>query len=167
VHVIDLQEICFYMELEIEKKFLIDKGKWEMVPKPEATFYIQGYLHTDADLTVRVRFSDNKGFLTIKGKSKGITRPEYEFEIDRDKAIEMIEVLSKARVEKKRYEIVYKGKTWEVDEFLGKNEGLIMAEIELESEDESFEKPDWIGLEVTEDERYYNAYLAINSFSQW
>jgi CYTH domain-containing protein len=132
------------------------------------TRYRQGYLSTVKERTVRVRTIDDKGFLTIKGITVGATRSEYEYEIPAADADEMLDDLCEQPIiEKNRYEIPLAGVTWEVDEFLGVNDGLIVAEVELQSEDQSFPKPDWIGEEVTDDPKYFNANLIARPFSTW
>jgi len=155
------------MGLEIERKFLVDHEKWAMVGKPDGTRYRQGYLVDEAGKTIRVRAAGKKGFITIKGSTTGITRKEFEYEIPVEEAIQLIDGFAVSEVEKIRYRITFEGKLWEVDEFWGDNKGLLMAEIELKQEDEAFEKPDWITLEVSDDKRYYNSYLAKNPFKDW
>ncbi|MCX6269189.1 MAG: CYTH domain-containing protein [Bacteroidetes bacterium] len=153
--------------LEIERKFLVDKDKWSITSKPDGTSYIQGYLSIDDEKTVRVRVAGNSGFLTIKGKSETICHPEYEYAIPADDALELIRRYALSAVEKVRTRISFKNHVWEVDEFHGNNEGLLMAEIELESPEEVFEKPEWLREEVTGDPRYYNSRLSLNPFTQW
>ncbi|MFD2584645.1 CYTH domain-containing protein [Pedobacter vanadiisoli] len=155
------------MGKEIERKFLIDQQKWDNLGKPEGKLLRQGYLLTDKDKTIRVRATESKGFLTIKGQTIGATRSEYEYEIPVAEAIELLDNFSVSELSKTRYEITFKGKLWEVDVFLGDNKGLIVAEIELESEDETFDLPDWAGVEVTGEEKYYNANLTVRSFKDW
>ncbi|MEI7501032.1 MAG: CYTH domain-containing protein [Bacteroidota bacterium] len=155
------------MTMEIERKFLVDKEKWSLTIKPRGTSYIQGYLSIDEEKIVRVRVAGEKGFLTIKGLSETFSHPEYEYSIPPDDAIEMIMNYTASRVEKLRTRIRVGNHEWEVDEFHGDNEGLLMAEIELENPDELFEKPEWLGEEVTGDKRYYNAYLSLNPFRSW
>jgi len=155
------------MGLEIERKFLVDHEKWKKHKKREGTHYRQGYLLDQANSTIRVRSAGKKGFITIKGSTSGISRKEFEYSIPVKEAIELIDGFAKSEVEKIRYRIRYKGKLWEVDEFLGDNDGLIMAEIELQSEDEAFEKPTWITREVSDDKRYYNSYLSKKPFKTW
>jgi len=129
----------------------------------------QGYLTSSADgMTVRVRRIGDKGFLTIKGPSTGISRPELEYEIPVDEADHMLGHFCGDRiVSKTRYVVRLDGLPWEIDEFSGRNQGLILAEIELESVDQRFEKPDWLGEEVSSDSRYYNAALAVNPHCEW
>ena len=155
------------MKQEIERKFLVDDDKWNKLEKPVGKQLSQGYLTSGASTTIRVRTAGDKGFLTIKGKTVGISRPEYEYEIPRAEANELLDNFAITNLSKIRYEIEYAGKLWEVDVFKGDNEGLIVAEIELESEDELFEKPGWITEEVTDDKRYYNSRLAETPFKNW
>jgi CYTH domain-containing protein len=151
---------------EIERKFLVAGEDWRALAR--GTRYRQGYLSTVKERTVRVRTIDDKGFLTIKGITVGATRSEYEYEIPAADADEMLDDLCEQPIiEKNRYEIPLAGVTWEVDEFLGVNDGLIVAEVELQSEDQSFPKPDWIGEEVTDDPKYFNANLIARPFSTW
>ncbi len=154
------------MAKEIERKFLVTGEDWRAMA--QGTRYRQGYLSTVKERTVRVRTIDDKGFLTVKGVSLGATRSEYEYEIPAADADEMLDDLcEKPIIEKNRYKIPIGDVTWEVDEFLGVNDGLIVAEVELRSEDQSFPKPDWIGDEVTGDPRYFNANLIARPFSTW
>ncbi|MGW8194755.1 MAG: CYTH domain-containing protein, partial [Desulforhopalus sp.] len=149
------------MGTEIEKKFLLANNDWRELAS--GTPYCQGYLNREKGLTVRVRIIDDRGVLTIKGPSQGASRQEFEYEIPVDEAREMLEKFClKPFIEKTRYKIEYAGFTWEVDEFKGDNEGLAFAEIELDEEGQDFEKPPWIGTEVTGDSRYYNANLVHN-----
>lgn len=157
----------FIMGKEIERKFLVKYNEWGQVIKPEGLHYRQGYLLADTNKTIRVRVTSKKGFLTIKGLSVGATRPEYEYEISINDANELLDSFSISELTKIRYKIPYKNKTWEVDEFLGNNTGLIIAEIELKSEEESFDIPSWIDKEVTGDEKYYNSNLTIFPYRNW
>jgi len=157
------------MGVEIERKFLVDHPKWEEVDKPGGTHYRQGYILANSGRTVRVRVSDTKAFLNLKSKSgsSNTSRAEYEYEIPLAEGLEILEKFTRSGTEKIRYEIPFAGKVWEVDVFSGDNEGLIVAEIELESEDEPFEKPDWVTIEVTDDGRYTNAALSKHPFKDW
>lgn len=151
------------MGIEIERKFLVKKELWQALEKPEGTHYRQGYLMNSDDRVVRVRIAGDQGFLTIKGASEGISRREYEYEIPKADAVDMLDRFRPEGTEKIRYCIPEdSGLVWEVDEFLGANEGLIVAEIELVAEEQSFTKPEWIDQEVTYDERYANSNLALN-----
>ena len=135
---------------------------------PRVPTYRQGYLNSAKERTVRVRTAEDKAFLTIKGLTVGATRAEYEYEIPFDEGKAMLDALAeKPLIEKKRYKIPAGGLTWEIDEFLGDNAGLIVAEVELKSEDQAFERPLWLGDEVTGDPRYYNANLIKKPFTRW
>jgi CYTH domain-containing protein len=151
--------------LEIERKFLVDSSKW--APADEGTLITQAYLGLDPAPTVRIRIAGNKAYLTIKGRSKSISRPEFEYEIPVKDAKELLKLAISEPVEKTRYEIWYKGFLWEIDVFAGKNKGLIMAEIELDAEDQKFESPDWILQEVSADRRFYNSYLSGHPYQEW
>ncbi len=154
------------MAKEIERKFLVASEDCRALAR--GTRYRQGYLSTVKERTVRVRTIDEKGFLTVKGVTVGATRSEYEYEIPAADADEMLnDLCEKPIIEKNRYKIPLGGVTWEVDEFLGVNDGLIVAEVELQSEDQYFPKPDWIGEEVTSDPKYFNANLIARPFSTW
>ncbi|NQT68687.1 MAG: CYTH domain-containing protein [Desulfobacteraceae bacterium] len=153
------------MALEIERKFLVNNGTWR---KEQGVMYRQGYLNSVKERTVRVRIIGDKGYLTVKGISRGAVRAEYEYEIPGVEAEAMLDDLcEKPLIEKMRCKIAYKGFVWEVDEFCGENQGLIVAEVELESEDQKFEKPEWIGEEVTADPRYLNANLIHHPYCRW
>ena len=154
------------MGVEIERKFLPRGDGWRELSK--GTPYRQGYLCTGSGLTVRVRIAGEKGFLTIKGPGSGTTRAEFEYQIPTEDAAEMLDGLcEKPLIEKNRYTIGYQGFVWEVDEFFGDNEGLVVAEIELEFEEQQFELPEWIGEEVTGDPRYFNTSLVKKPYSTW
>jgi len=154
------------MGVEIERKFLVEGDAWRTLG--ESTLLRQGYLSTDATRTVRVRIDGERAFLTIKGKSVGASRGEWEYPIPVAEAAELLDTLcQQPLVEKLRHRIAIGAHTWEVDEFLGANAGLVVAEIELGSEDEAFRKPDWIGREVTGDARYFNSRLISHPYSQW
>lgn len=155
------------MGKEIERKYLIDKEKWERVEKPKGDYYRQGYLLTDPQKTIRVRLTDTDAFLTIKGLSIGAARPEFEYKIPADEAKELLDNFASSELIKTRYKINLGNHIWEVDEFLGDNEGLIVAEIELQNEDESFVIPEWVATEVTSEEKYYNSQLSIQPFKSW
>jgi adenylate cyclase len=152
--------------VEIERKFLLKGEAWRTLAQP--VLLRQGYLSTDPARTVRVRIEGTAGTLTIKGKNSGATRGEWEYPVPVLDATELLDTLcQRPLVEKYRRRIEYQGHTWEVDEFLGENAGLAVAEIELASEDEAFDKPDWIGEEVTGDARYYNSSLIRTPYSTW
>jgi adenylate cyclase len=155
------------MGKEIEKKYLIDHEKWQNTEKPKGEFYRQGYLLAEPNKTIRVRLTEKSGFLTIKGRMIGITTPEYEYAIPTADAKELLDTLCISELSKIRYKLKYRNKLWEIDEFLGENQGLIVAEIELKSEEEKYDLPDFILQEVTGDKRYYNAQLSVNAFKNW
>lgn len=155
------------MGIEIERKFLVNQEIWNELEKPDGEFYRQGYLLTDPTKTIRVRQTSEKGFLTIKGISVGASRAEFEYEIPHEEAKELLDQFSVSELSKIRYKILYENKLWEVDEFLGENEGLMVAEIELESEYETFSIPKWIVEEVTGEEKYYNSNLTQLPFKNW
>ena len=152
--------------MEIERKFLVKGNEWRGLAT--GLDYRQGYLSTDNERAVRVRTIGKQGFLTIKGLSMGITRVEYEYEIPLSEADDMLDSFClRPLIEKKRHKIPYGGLIWEVDEFFGINQGLIIAEVELEAEGQKFDLPDWIGKEVSGDQRYYNANLIAAPFTTW
>ena len=154
--------------IEIERKFLVTSEAF----KTEALKQMhikQGFLNTDKERTVRVRLKGNKGFLTIKGESsnKGLSRFEWEKEISKQDAQSLLSLCEKGIIDKVRYEIPIGKHLFEVDEFFGDNRGLIVAEVELNSENESFLKPDWLGDEVTGQIKYYNSHLSKHPFNTW
>ena len=154
------------MPKEIERKFLVTGDGWRA--KGAGKRYRQGYLSTVKERTVRVRTVDDKGFITVKGISVGAARSEYEYEIPAPDANEMLDRLcERPLIEKTRYRIPMAGVVWEIDEFAGENRGLIVAEVELESEEQQVSLPDWIGREVTDDPRYFNANLVAHPFTRW
>jgi CYTH domain-containing protein len=155
------------MGIEIERKFLVNKEKWRRIVKEKKSFYRQGYIVSDPEKTIRVRLTDTAGYITIKGLSVGASRPEFEYSIPKADATELLDNFCESEVSKIRYFITYDNKLWEVDEFAGDNEGLIVAEIELSSEDETFSVPDWIDKEVTADKRYSNSNLSLNPYKNW
>jgi adenylate cyclase len=152
------------MGTEIERKFLVHGTQWRQgVGVP----FSQGYLNRDKERTVRVRIAGDKAFLTIKGISRGATRAEFEYEIPVADAEHLLQMSDGPIVQKTRYFVVHDGSTWEVDEFHGDNAGLVIAEIELTSEDQPFTRPSWLGNEVTHDSRYFNSSLATHPYSKW
>ena len=152
------------MAIEIERKFLVVGNAWRDAP---AVFYSQGYLNRDKARTVRVRIAGEEAFLTIKGVSVGASRAEFEYPIPVWDARELLAICEQSLIEKNRRKILYEGFVWEVDEFLGENRGLVVAEIELPAEDAAFARPDWVGEEVTEDTRYFNSNLSHTPFTRW
>lgn len=153
---------------ETERKFLVlsEDFKKEALRQKQI---VQGYLNSNPERTVRVRIKDDKGYLTIKGKGNesGATRMEWETEIPVADAAQLLLLCEKGSIDKIRYEVPLGSHLYEVDVFDGDNKGLVIAEIELQDEHEAFEKPAWLGQEVTGDERYYNAYLSNNPYSTW
>ncbi|MBS7253845.1 CYTH domain-containing protein [Flavobacterium branchiicola] len=154
--------------LEIERKFLVKSDDFKEQAFAQNKI-AQGYLSSIPERTVRVRIKGDKAFITIKGLGHqgGMSRFEWENQIPLEEAVELMKLCEKGKIEKTRYEIQAGKYVFEVDEFYGENEGLVMAEIELDSEEDDFEKPDWLGEEVTDDKRYYNAYLSQNPFKNW
>ena len=152
------------MAKEIERKFLV-KDSWQ--PQSAGIKIAQGYLSTVPERTVRVRIKGDKGYLTIKGKNVGVSRAEYEYEIPRQDAEEMLQLAEQPILVKTRYLEQQGSFTWEVDVFAGENQGLVVAEIELPAEDAEFSRPAWLGQEVSGDVRYYNANLIKKPFSLW
>jgi adenylate cyclase len=153
---------------EIERKFSVIPEVWETLEKPEPVFIAQGYLQHDAEKTIRVRIKGSQGYLTLKSAGNGISREEWEYPIPASDARELLERFAPQRIEKFRYRIAAShGLTWEVDVFIGANEGLLLAEIELPAEDYPFEKPDWLGKERTGQHAYYNVWLAEHPYSTW
>jgi adenylate cyclase len=154
--------------LEIERKFLVTSEAF----KKEAftqTRIVQGFLNTHPERTVRIRIKGDQGFITVKGKSNeaGTTRTEWEKEIDVKEAETLLKLCEEGVIEKTRYEVKLGLHIFEVDEFFGENEGLVIAEVELASENESFEKPKWVGKEVTGELKYYNSQLSKNPYITW
>ena len=153
------------MAKEIERKFLINKSLFR--PSGECEYIAQGYLSVIPERTVRVRIKKNRGYLTIKGKNTGISRSEFEYEIPKSDAEELLKLCEPSIIIKRRYTINVNGSCWEADIFEGDNAGLMVAEIELVSEQEPFNKPDWVGEEISFDARYYNSNLSKNPFKSW
>lgn len=152
------------MAIEIERKFLVVGDAWRTTA---AVYYCQGYLSRSKERTVRIRIAGEQGYLTIKGVTTGASRSEFEYEIPLVDAQQLLALCDGPLIEKYRRDVHYEGMLWEVDEFLGENKGLVVAEIELESESQTFAKPDWVGVEVTSDARYYNSNLSLSPFSSW
>ncbi len=153
------------MSVEIERKFLVKgNGYSEFSSK----LYRQGYLSTETKHTVRVRMAGRKAVITIKGKRVSISRPEFEYEIPFKDAEQMLDTLcEKPIIEKLRYVVRHNGLIWEVDEFLGENKGLVLAEVELESEDQEIDLPEWVGEDVSKDPRYANSNLVRSPYKSW
>ncbi|RLA71053.1 MAG: adenylate cyclase [Epsilonproteobacteria bacterium] len=154
------------MGIEIERKFLINKDK--LSDLKNGYTIKQGYIQTIDHTTVRVRIRDKEAFLTIKSKNVGVSRLEFEYPIPLEDADEMLNKLCHTSlIEKTRYLVKYEGHVWEIDIFKGKNKGLTIAEIELESEDEDFSLPQWVNEEVTDDVRYFNSNLIESPYTDW
>lgn len=152
------------MATEIERKFLVIGNDWK---QGDCMRISQGYLNRDKERTVRVRIAGKEAFLTIKGATQGASRAEFEYPIPLEDAQQLIGLCDGPVIEKFRYVLEYKGMTWEVDEFQGANLGLVVAEIELTSEGQDFERPGWVGQEVTEDPRYFNSRLSTHPYAAW
>ncbi|MFG6413780.1 CYTH domain-containing protein [Roseateles sp. DC23W] len=154
------------MGIEIERKFLVASDGWR-TQASSAIRFSQGYLSRDPARTVRVRIAGEQAFLTIKGATQGATRAEFEYAVPLADAHQLLALADGPVVEKVRHLCEVDGMTWEVDEFLGANAGLVVAEIELQSEDQPFTCPAWVGDEVTGDARYVNANLAVHPYKRW
>lgn len=152
------------MGIEIERKFLLENEDWRSEVKSK-TIIKQGYLNSQKERTVRVRVRNNKGYLTVKGENINATRQEFEYEIPLVDAESLLLLCEMPIIEKIRNIVIDSGKTWEIDEFEGANKGLVLAEIELEFEEEKFRTPSWLGEEVTHDPRYFNANLINHPYS--
>jgi len=152
------------MGVEIERKFLVDGDPTAGV---DGTPMVQGYVAKDGGTTVRVRIAGPKAWLTVKGPSQGATRVEVETDIPVDEAHQLLHLCRHGLIDKTRYRIAVGAHTWDVDVFAGANAGLVVAEVELSSEDEAFERPSWLGAEVTDDGRYANASLVEHPYTRW
>jgi adenylate cyclase len=154
------------MGLEIERKFLVTGTAWKALA--DGVLTRQGYLSTAAERTVRVRIAGAHGYLTVKGRTRGLSRAEFEYAISVEDAAAMLDSLcEKPLIEKTRYQVPFGAHTWEVDEFHGANAGLVVAEVELANADEEPALPPWVGLEVSRDARYFNANLVKRPFTTW
>ena len=154
------------MAKEIERKFLVVGDEWKR--GVTGVSYRQGYLSTVKERTVRVRTVGDKGFLTIKGVTVGVTRSEFEYSIPTADANALLnDLCEKPLIEKTRFKVQHAGLTWEIDEFFGENQGLVVAEVELKDEHQAIERPSWVGAEVSGDPRYFNSNLIKTPFSQW
>ena len=152
--------------IEIERKFLVVNDEWR--PLATGTLYRQGYIPTSDERTVRVRIAGEHGYLTLKGKTQGIARSEFEYEIPVEDAAQLLdEICDPPLIEKYRYRIPLDEVVWEVDEFLGENQGLIIAEVELADAAQAIALPSWVGQDVSSDRRYYNSNLAKHPFGRW
>ncbi len=153
------------MAVEIERKYLVVSEKWR--PQGKKELLKQGYLSLHPERIVRIRVKEGNAFLTIKSKLSGFSRSEFEYPVPKADAEKILQNCDGTIISKFRYTFFSEGHVWEVDEFLGKNNGLLLAEVELKSEDEKIILPDWIGKEVTFDPKYYNASLATHPFEDW
>ena len=152
------------MGIEIERKFLVSGDGWQSV---DPIYFCQGYLNRDKHRTVRVRIAGDEAFLTVKGLTSQASRKEYEYSIPVTDAKELLELCEQPLIEKNRRVVEYSGMLWEIDEFLGENYGLVVAEIELQSEEQEFDLPVWVGTEVTNDARFFNSNLSVHPFRKW
>ncbi len=154
--------------LEIERKFLVYKDRWDPSKASSLSHIRQGYIPAEG-ATVRIRLRDDRAYLTIKGKSsdEGVSRYEFETEISTDEARELLKLCHKGLVDKHRYLVESGRHTFEIDVFHGENEGLIVAEVELSSADEEYQKPDFVGMEVTGDAHFRNSFIAYHPFYEW
>jgi CYTH domain-containing protein len=155
------------MAIEIERKFLVANLDWREQVTGAGEIYAQGYLAATPDQTVRVRIAAGQGYLTVKGPSQGSSRLEFEYEIPLADAEAMLPLCAWPAISKYRYKVDYASLVWEVDEFLGANQGLILAEVELIDPNQTVTLPPWVGQEVTTDPRYFNAYLAKHPYQTW
>lgn len=154
------------MGVEIERKFLVVGDGWRNLA--EGVIYRQGYLASRDGITVRVRVAGENGYITVKGATEGISRAEYEYAIPLTDAIELLETLcDRPLIEKIRYQIQWEGLRWEVDEFMGANQGLILAEVELTDANQHITLPNWIGQDVSDDPRYFNVSLVRSPYGEW
>ena len=154
------------MPVEIERKYLVNSNTWKKEVKDSFELK-QGYLSTEPERTVRVRIKRQEAFLTIKGITKGLSRTEHEYPIPVEDAQTLLTMCTAAPIEKVRHLVEYAGLTWEIDVFSGANLGLVLAEVELGAEDQEFAVPDWVGEEVSDDPRYFNAQLYVEPFTLW
>jgi adenylate cyclase len=161
------------MGIEIERKFLVKGEGWrwsttdQKSSHAQGTSLIQGYLASHEQATVRVRIAGDLAYLTVKGKVKNLARPEFEYAIPVADVQGILPLCGSLIVAKTRYKIPFKDLIWEVDEFVGANQGLVLAEVELQSPDQPVSLPEWVGAEVSEDPRYFNSYLARHPYSTW
>ncbi len=154
------------MKVEIERKFLVKNQDWKRLIVEKHSIQ-QGYLNTDKSCNVRVRIMNNLAFITIKGKRINTARPEFEYEIPLNDAESILKLSKNSIIKKTRYTVNHKGQIWEIDQFEGDNQGLVIAEIELKQKDEAISLPNWIGTEISNDDRFYNLSLSVNPFKNW
>ncbi len=153
------------MSAEIERKFLIVSGAWQ--PSTPGVEFRQGYLSSAKERVVRVRIAGGSAYLTVKGLTRNLTRPEFEYEIPLADAVQLLELCERPLIEKTRYTERHGDHVWEIDVFHGDNDGLVVAEIELGAEDEAYQRPAWVGEEVSANPRYFNANLIKNPYKGW
>ena len=154
------------MAAEIEHKYLVQRGAW--TPKDSGVLYRQGYLSSAKERVVRVRIAGDRAYLTVKGLTTGVTRLELDYPIPvADAATMLNQLCERPLIEKTRYREEYQGHVWEIDEFHGENDGLILAEIEVADESERYAIPPWVGTEVSSDPRYFNSNLGLNPYKNW
>ncbi|HFC8518359.1 CYTH domain-containing protein [Neisseria weaveri] len=154
------------MTVEIERRFLLENDTWRS-QAGAPRLMSQGYLSVEKERTIRVRIVGNQAWLTLKGYISDVSRSEFEYEIPVEHARQMMETMCPFKLEKRRYEIEYKGFLFEIDEYFGDNAPLVVAELELPSEHTAFEKPEWLGEEITSNGKFTNAYLSKHPYSQW
>ncbi len=154
------------MKVEIERKFLVKNQDWKRLIVEKHTIQ-QGYLNVDKSCNVRVRIMNNLAFITIKGKRVNTARPEFEYEIPLNDAESILKLSKTSIIKKTRFTVNHQGQIWEIDQFEGDNQGLVIAEIELKQKDEAISLPNWIGTEISNDERFYNLSLSSNPFKNW
>jgi adenylate cyclase len=154
------------VKVEIERKFLVETQDWKKLIVEKHSIQ-QGYLNTDKSCNVRVRIMNTMAFLTIKGKRVNTARPEFEYEIPLNDAESILKLSKNSIIKKTRYTVNHKGQIWEIDQFEGDNQGLVIAEIELKQKDEAISLPNWIGTEISNDDRFYNLSLSVNPFKNW
>lgn len=156
------------MGREVERKYLVTDPDWKAAARPARSTHIeQGYLCADKQRSVRVRIEQDRATLTIKGATKGITRDEFEYPLPLPDAKRLLDLCGRRRVSKRRFAVEYGGKAWVVDEFHGRNEGLVIAEVELRDASDAIDKPAWAGVEVSDRPEYYNSNLARKPVSEW
>lgn len=154
------------MGIEIERKYLLKNSDWESLVNQQYSIK-QGYLNSDKERTVRVRIINKQAFITIKGKNEKTVRQEFEYEIPYNDGLALLKLCETPLIEKTRFIVKHQDRLWEIDKFEGENEGLIIAELELESEEEKVELPNWVGEEVSLDKRYYNSSLIKHPYKNW
>jgi len=154
------------MKVEIERKFLVKNQDWKKLIVEKHSIQ-QGYLNTDKSCNVRVRIMNNLAFITIKGKRVNTARTEFEYEIPLNDAESILKLSKTSIIKKTRFTVNHQGQIWEIDQFEGDNQGLVIAEIELKLKDEAISLPNWIGTEISNDERFYNLSLSSNPFKNW